>query len=199
MAISGADKLISISLSSLKKGLITKQFIMIETIRYERALIAAGYTFENPFTRIEVNEIPSKKRSITLANTNWTGIVVINEIYLGTNCICGLRATILHELAHLIVGVDKRHSPVFKDTFKQLLNLFGLNLEEATREQARLYDDFRFKNPLKYRLYGILENGDKVFYRYAARKHTHYVTFQESSRTASCPSGKIVRFSYELS
>lgn len=179
------------------KGKITKQYIILEFIRIQRALIAAGLKFKTPFTRIEVSQIPSSKFSITFGQAWISGYVVISDLYIGSTYLQGLRGTILHELAHLYVGIDALHNKSFKRALSAMHKHFGWSIRECTFETKKLYCENSCFFPWKYKIYGILEDGNKVFFKNAARKDKLYVSFPESGRVASSPLGNIHKFIYE--
>jgi predicted SprT family Zn-dependent metalloprotease len=117
-----------------------------------------------------------------------SGQIVVNPAFIGTRAINQLISTINHELAHLIVGIDKNHNKAFKRVEGHLN--YGVKVTTAERELVKV------NNGYKYNLIGYTQ--DKIYSLAGAFKRTKkYLDYDpQGKRTMSFRGDKFLRFEY---
>lgn len=108
------------------------------------------------------------------------GTVVITEAYLGTASSEALSQTIMHELAHLIVGLEKGHNSNFKKTLSMLV----ADMPESSEKQLQ---DVKDKSPFKYRLLAFTGQGDILDCGGAHRRTAKYTNYSHGHRFRGSP------------
>ena len=116
------------------------------------------------------------------------GKVLINPAFIGTTAINKLKETMVHELTHLLVGLNRHHNKVFKRVENALRK--GLVVSEEERNQVKLNNGYK----LRLIAYGQSHTYDcgGVFRR--TKKYTEYSSNQHSSMAIK--GDRIERFEY---
>ena len=116
------------------------------------------------------------------------GLVLINTAFIGTDAINKLKETILHELAHLIVGLKHHHSRLFRNWEAILLK--GVVVNESERNEVKN------NNGYKHRLLAICENTVHDLGG-AFRRTKKFRDYQPTdNRFISVDGDKVIRFEY---
>ncbi len=119
------------------------------------------------------------------------GVVYINSAFVNSSAETLLDATIRHELAHLCVGLEVGHGPVFKQKAKEFNSFFGRHLKS---ESAEINRNIGFK----YNLYATLSDGQEVLLRKVHRKHRKYTQYKPSMiKYLTLKGQKIKQFTYK--
>lgn len=118
-----------------------------------------------------------------------TGMIDVNEIFVGSKAVNKLRSTIRHELTHLCVGLAHNHN----STFKRVANVFGVDAIETEIDELEINQLTRFK----YALYAILTNGEKVKIGGAHRKTKKYYEYpRDNNLDMSLRNQNVMKFEY---
>ena len=101
-----------------------------------------------------------------------SGLVRINECFVGSSAIRKLRSTIRHELTHLAIGLQYGHGRRFKKAAK----LFGI--QSGVLDAQSILDEMDHK----YTLYAHLQNGEKVDLGVRNRVSPSYLDYDPNQR-----------------
>lgn len=191
----------SIAFKYRKKGLITRQGILVECVCMERQLIEAGFTFETMPRLYEVISISSLKKDQLLKGfASDGGIIAINEIYIGTTYFTALRDTISHELAHASIGIGNGngHNAAFRKRLTEFRSTLGISEFEIKKESWELYQHYRDTiQPARYKIFIELEGGDRIFFKYAERTSPIYIDYETCGYNWLVNNKSVARFIYE--
>ncbi len=117
------------------------------------------------------------------------GDILINPAFLGTTAHNKLKATILHELAHLIVGLEKGHNIDFR--YVETILCEGLNVDEMEKQAVKDNNGFKLR---------LLAFGEKNIFDLggAFRRTKRYTTYgaQGNNRRMSLKGEKLIKFEY---
>jgi hypothetical protein len=133
--------------------------------------------------RVEVGFLNTKYAEVTSCGT-----VKINVAFIGTAAFSKLKETMLHELAHLVVGLRNNHNKKFKQAYNQLTK--NLVFSENENQMVKLNNTYKLK---------LLAYGEKHIYDLggAFRKTKKYTEYNaEKNRCMSIKGDNILRFEY---
>lgn len=115
------------------------------------------------------------------------GDVLISNAFLGTTAVNALKASMLHELAHLIVGIEHHHNKRFWAIEARLT----VGLGDVKAERIQVQDN----NQFKYRLIAYSEY--KVYdFGGAFRRTKKYTEYDPAKRKMRVNRDDLLRFEY---
>jgi hypothetical protein len=187
-----------ISESTLFDGTITKQFVVLECARIYEYLLNTGHSFIHKPRLFEVCDLPSSPKRSVLGCVNtahhYHAVLSISSLFIGTKFFDALSYVVLHEMAHMMVGVHEKHGKKFRQFEAYLLERFGIDKTAYVKQAIQLT---RLTNrKWKYKIFVISEDGDRLFWKYANAKNIRYTGYSGEKGWFHCNS-LIVRFEYE--
>jgi hypothetical protein len=97
-------------------AVLITQTLLEELVLHEHARAVALYPqWRHPYGGLRMNRA---RRSYGQAHRD--GTLVLSRIFLGTPAFADLEDTVRHEFAHLIVGIDHKHGPAWKQVASAL-------------------------------------------------------------------------------
>ena len=121
------------------------------------------------------------------AMANAKGTVFINEKFLGTNSYNQLKSSIMHELAHLVVGVYQKHNRNFKYANRRLQAGIDVSHEEVEAIRGQCF---------KYEIVAVTKYGQYII-KSCNRKTKKYTNYNPEVRKLVLPGkGEILSFKY---
>jgi predicted SprT family Zn-dependent metalloprotease len=94
-----------------------------------------------------------------------SGLIEVNQKFIGTTAIDTLRDTLRHEMAHLAVGLEQHHNK----RFKQVATHFGC-LPSKPGDSKLVIDSIEYK----YSVYALTECGGRHFLGQCHRRTSYY-------------------------
>lgn len=172
---------------------------ILETAEQLKKLCLGAITsnWKHGHTSFEIVSLSKSEFKTIYGMAHPNGKIELSSIYVDTDCIESLKLTIAHELAHLIVGLEKGHNRAFKYMLMHLIACCGIDEVKAEEERKALVSIAKAHKPLSLELWAIFEDGSresvgKYFKR--SKKFTEYV--QERDRLM-LDGKRIARFHYE--
>jgi hypothetical protein len=125
------------------------------------------------------------KRKTAYGLASLSGVVSINEAFVGTTEIDKLRKTLRHELAHLAVGLKESHNQKFIHTNQ----LFG-----GHAEGNELGKQVRDKIKFKWSLWAHFSDGSSELIKGAHRRDKKYGEYRPTAKFFMSVDGKRVEY-----
>jgi hypothetical protein len=121
---------------------------------------------------------------------NAQGVIFLAQAFIGTQSTTKLEATILHEIAHCIVGLHQHHNK----TFKRVNHAIASHLSVPQTEIDSVINNVGY--PLRLVAYPV-NNGAPIDMGGAFKRTKKYVEYRiTSKRCFSCHGQHIERFDY---
>ncbi|MGP5159880.1 SprT-like domain-containing protein [Pseudoalteromonas prydzensis] len=124
------------------------------------------------WTHYPLNKVELSSKATYLGEAFTSGLVELNERFIGTDCYSLLDNTIKHELCHLMVGIANGHN----NKFKRAANRFDVQKNELFNDLSKIIS----KTKYKYEVYVKLVNGSRAFIGGAHRKSKKYTQYNVS-------------------
>lgn len=100
------------------------------------------------------------------------GRIVISRVFVGTGALDDLEDTVRHELAHLIIGIDKRHGPEWRRVARRLGAIPRARGRAVSSDLASRMDD------APYTLIAVLESGEERELKTVFRRSRRYLDYR---------------------
>lgn len=113
------------------------------------------------------------------------GNIHINPAFLGTHAHSKLLITLIHEITHLVVGLNHKHDRIFKARFKQL----SQGLQCSDEEAKQVLDN----NGYKHRLIATDMEGNTMDLGGVLRRSKAYTNYQYSPLRYRKAKGRIIQ------
>ncbi|HAR55556.1 MAG TPA: hypothetical protein DCR58_02085 [Idiomarina baltica] len=122
------------------------------------------------------------------ATVNADGEVRVNRAFIGTQSIDKLKETVLHEIAHCIVGLENGHNRYFREVFSALASHINVRDDEV--------EDIKSNNGYPLRLVAYTKD-EALDLGGAFRRAKKYMEYAPTdSRFLSVRGVKVERFAY---
>ena len=125
----------------------------------------------HPFAGLEFN-----RARRTYGQAHRDGRVVLSTLFLGTRALADLEDTIRHEFAHLVVGIDERHGP----RWKQVAQRLGAVPRAAGRSRAA--DLHARMEDAPFTLVAVLASGEERALKPAFRRSRRFLDYRRDGR-----------------
>ena len=117
------------------------------------------------------------------------GTIGITDLFIGTNEYQKLNDTIIHEISHLIVGVQHNHN----QKFKNMATALGCTFKQSNL----IFEKYLENKKTSYNLYIIFSDGTEILYKKVSRKHNKYTEYSKNDKILFCEGKPIKEFRYE--
>lgn len=176
--------------------LITEQFIRDEFNRLYDICKNSSPTWKIQFNALIIEPLRHTGKSTIYGQASNRGKVHINSIFIGLPHVESLRSTIVHELAHLCVGIDQGHNCLFKCVNADFRKICNISAEQAEMECNNLGDQVLKDRPPPLELYARTSCGNLFFVAKCFRRNKKYTQFPFSNRRLGIDGREISRFEY---
>ncbi|WP_018984063.1 SprT-like domain-containing protein [Salinimonas chungwhensis] len=147
---------------------ITEEIIQAELSRClakaRKAFLEAHWA--HPFSKLTVEMLATK-----YGEASRDGTIRISSAFLNTPALAQLTNTLLHEIAHLIVGLKQGHNKQFRHALERLL-------ESERLPSEALKQSIKNNTPYKYRLLAYTSAGQVLDLGGAYRRTKRYLQYK---------------------
>ncbi|QCZ95285.1 SprT-like domain-containing protein [Salinimonas iocasae] len=162
---------------------ITEEIIQAELSRClakaRKAFLEAHWA--HPFSKLTVEMLATK-----YGEASRDGTIKISSAFLNTPALAQLTNTLLHEMAHLIVGLEQGHNMQFR-------HALGMLLESESLPSEALKQSIKNNTPYKYRLLAYTSAGEVLDLGGAYRRTKRYLQYKGNH---SFKGARIMKYEY---
>jgi len=148
-------------------AVLDRTIIGVVVLREVDRALALYPTWVHPFAGLSFN-----RARRTYGQAHRDGRIVLSSVFLGTAALGDLEDTVRHELAHLIVGIDQRHGPAWRQVAKRL----GATPRATGRSQAP--DLAQKMEAAPYTLMAVLASGEEREVKPVFRRSKRYLDYR---------------------
>jgi hypothetical protein len=128
-----------------------------------------------PLSRLEVGRLPQSLSATTYGLAHPDGVIQISSFFVGTTFTEALKETIIHELCHLITGLNYGHNKNFKRNLNSLLTIASIDVD-LVRAQKRILVNSIKPSP-KYNLIAVCSDETEIVMGEFHKKNKKYTGY----------------------